>query len=102
MSLTRSEYSKLGLELVSLEEICSHRPKKTSMEAEKKNNRSEDSINLFLEKSLTWQRDKMMENFAHILQCLSIAKGTYSSSSHFGGTSPFKVQFNFDILVFEG
>ena len=44
----------------------------------------------------------MMENFAHILQRLSIASGTSSSSDHFGGTSPFKVQVNFDIPVFEG
>jgi hypothetical protein len=44
----------------------------------------------------------MMENFSHILKCLSIASGAYSSSSHFGGTSPFKVQVNFDIPVFEG
>jgi hypothetical protein len=28
--------------------------------------------------------------------------GASSSSSHFGGTSPFKVQVNFDIPVFEG
>jgi hypothetical protein len=44
----------------------------------------------------------MMENFSHILQCLSIASGASSSSDHFGGTSPFKVQVNFDIPVFEG
>jgi hypothetical protein len=44
----------------------------------------------------------MMENFAHILQHLSIATGTSSSSDHFGGTSPFKVQVNFDIPIFEG
>jgi hypothetical protein len=44
----------------------------------------------------------MMENFAHILQGLPIAVGTSSLSSHFGGTSPFKVQVNFDIFVFEG
>jgi hypothetical protein len=44
----------------------------------------------------------MMENFSHILQCLSIASGTSSSSGHFGGTLPFKVQVNFDIPVFEG
>jgi hypothetical protein len=48
------------------------------------------------------QRDEMMDNFAHILQCLSIETGTYSSSVHFRGTSPFKVQVNFDILIFEG
>jgi hypothetical protein len=27
---------------------------------------------------------------------------TSSSSDHFGGTSPFKVQVNFDIPIFEG
>jgi len=43
-----------------------------------------------------------MENFSHILQCLPIKIGASSSSNHFGGTSPFKVQVNFDILVFEG
>jgi hypothetical protein len=44
----------------------------------------------------------MMENFSHILQRLPIASGASSSSDHFGGTSPFKVQVNFDIPVFEG
>ena len=43
-----------------------------------------------------------MENFSHILQCLPIASGTYSSSGHFGSASPFKVQVNFDIPIFEG
>jgi hypothetical protein len=102
MSPTRSEYSKLGLELVSLEENLSHTPKKPSMAEEKKNDGAEDSINLLLEQALTRQRDEMMENFSHILQCLSITTGTSSSSNHFGGTSPFKVQVNFDIPVFEG
>jgi hypothetical protein len=44
----------------------------------------------------------MMENFTHILQCLPIATCAYSSSDHFGGTSHFKVQVNFDIPIFEG
>ena len=44
----------------------------------------------------------MMDNFSHILQRLPIASGASSSSDHFGGTSPFKVQVNFDIPVFEG
>jgi hypothetical protein len=48
------------------------------------------------------QRDEMMENFSHILQRLSIETCASSSSGHFGGTSPFKVQFNFYILIFEG
>jgi hypothetical protein len=44
----------------------------------------------------------MMENFSHILQRLQIASGTSSSRGHFGGTSPFNIQVNFDIPVFEG
>jgi hypothetical protein len=44
----------------------------------------------------------MMENFSHILQHLLIAIGASSSSDHFGRTSPFKVQVNFDIPIFEG
>jgi hypothetical protein len=53
MSPTRSEYRKLGLELVSLEENHSHMPKKPSMVEENKNDRAEDSINLLLEQALT-------------------------------------------------
>ena len=48
------------------------------------------------------QRDERIDNFAHILQCLSTEIGVYSSSIHFRGTSPFKVQVNFDIIIFEG
>jgi hypothetical protein len=44
----------------------------------------------------------MMENFSHILQCLPILTGTSSSNNHFGSNSPFKVQVNFDIPIFEG
>jgi hypothetical protein len=44
----------------------------------------------------------MMENFSHILQCLPIKTGVSSTRNHFGGTSPFKVQVNFDIPIFEG
>jgi hypothetical protein len=72
------------------------------MVEENKNDGAEDSINLLLEQALTRQRDEMMENFSHILQRLSITTGTSSSSDHFGSTSPFKVQVNFDIPIFEG
>jgi hypothetical protein len=102
MSPTRSEYRKLGLELVSLEDNRSRTPKKPSMEKENKNDSEDDPINLLLEQALMRQRDEMMENFAHILQRMSIASSASSSSGHFGGTSPFKVQVNFDIPVFEG
>jgi hypothetical protein len=98
----RSKYINLGLNLVSLEDNHSRTPRKPSMAEEEKNNGADDPINLFLEQALTRQRDEMMENFPHILQCLSIASGAYSSSDRFGGTSPFKVQVNFDIPIFEG
>jgi hypothetical protein len=52
MSPTRSEYSKLGLELVSFEGNRSRTLKKPSMVAEKKNDGGEDSINLLLEQAL--------------------------------------------------
>jgi hypothetical protein len=98
----RSEYSQLGLDIVSLEDNHSRTPKKPSMVAENKNDRAKDFINMLHEQALAQQRDEMMENFSHILQCMSIAKGSSSSSDHFGGTSPFKIQVNFDIPIFEG
>jgi hypothetical protein len=102
MSPTRYEYRKLVRELVSLENNRSLTPKKPSMAEENKNDGVDDSINLLLEQALMRQRNKMMENFSHILQRLSIIVGASSSSGHFGGTSPFKVQANFDIPIFEG
>ena len=78
MSPTRSKYSKLGLEIVSLEENLSFTPNKTSMVEENKNDRVYDSINMLLEQALTQQRDEMMENFSHILQNLSITTGASS------------------------
>jgi hypothetical protein len=91
MSPTRFKCSKFGLELVSLEEYLSHTPKKPSMEKENKNDKVGDSINLLPEKDLRQQREEMMENFSHILQCLPIETCTYSSKNHFGSTPPFKV-----------
>jgi hypothetical protein len=44
----------------------------------------------------------MLENFSQILQRLSTITGASSSSSFFGDATPFKVQVNFDTLVFEG
>jgi hypothetical protein len=92
----------LGLEFVSLEENHSHVPKKPSMVAENKNDGEKYSINLLLEQALVRQRVEMMDNFAHILKRLPIATHTSPSSNDFGGTSPFKVQINFDIPIFEG
>jgi hypothetical protein len=72
------------------------------MAEENKNDRPDDYINMLLEQALTRQREEMMDNFSHILQRLPMKKNTSSSSGHFGGTSPFKVQVNFDIPIFEG
>jgi hypothetical protein len=70
------------------------------MSKKKKKEGEEYSINLLLEQ-VTRHRDEMMENFSYILQRLPIEAGASSSSDHFGGTSPFEVQVNFDIHVFE-
>ena len=43
----------------------------------------------------------MMDNFVQILQRLPTGSAS-ASSSHSGGASPFKVQVNFDIPIFEG
>jgi hypothetical protein len=53
---------------------------------------------MFLEESLTQQRNKMMDSFVQILRWLAI--GDVSSSSE--GATPFKVQINFNIPIFEG
>ena len=83
MSSMRFEYSQLGLEIVSLEENHSRMPKKPSVVAEKKNGKAEYFIDMLLEQALVRQRDEMMENFSHILQCLLIEIGASSSSGHF-------------------
>jgi hypothetical protein len=85
-----------------LKTISLAHPRNPPWQEEKKNDGADDPINLLLEQALTRQRDEMMENFSHILQCLPIATGASSSNNHFGSTSPFKVQVNFDIPVFEG
>jgi hypothetical protein len=44
----------------------------------------------------------MLGIFSQILQQFLTITGTSSSSSLFGNATPFKVQVNFDILVFQG
>jgi hypothetical protein len=66
------------------------------------NGGSEDCIKLLLTEALVQQRSMMLENLAQILQRLSTITCASSSISHFGDTTPFKVQVNFDIPVFEG
>jgi hypothetical protein len=60
--------------------------------------REGDPFKKFLKESLTQQRNEMMDIFAQILRWLP----TGDASSSNGGTTPFKVQINFDIPIFEG
>jgi len=52
---------------------------------------------MFFEESLAQQRNEMMDSFAQILR--RIPTGDASSSS--GGVTPFKVQINFYVPIFE-
>ena len=68
------------------------------MVGEKKDDETRDPFKMLLEETLTQQRNDMMYSFAQILRWLP----TGNASSSNGGVSPFKVQINFDILLFEG
>jgi hypothetical protein len=100
MSSTRSRYREFGLELVSLEDNLSHYPQKNPTPEEKRNKAARDPMNVFLTKALAQQRNEMLEIFSQILQQLSTIIGTSSSSSHFGYSTQFKVQVNFEIPIF--
>jgi hypothetical protein len=98
MSPTRSEYKELGLELVSLEDRRSCTPKRPLMEGENKYDGTRYPFKLLIEEALTQQRNEMMDSFTQILRWLP----TYDSSSLNRGVTPFKVQINFGIPIFEG
>ena len=68
---------------------------------EKKDEGVEDPIKMLLEEALEKQRNAMMDNFTYIAQRLPTGNAS-TSSSHSGGTTPFKVQVNFDIPIFDG
>jgi len=71
------------------------------MGQEKKDEGSGDPIKILFKEALEKQRNVMMDNFAQILQRLP-TNGTSTSNIHSGGSTPFKVQVNFDIPIFEG
>jgi hypothetical protein len=71
------------------------------MGEEKKDEGVGDPIKMLLEETLEKQRNTMMDNFAQILQRIPTS-GASTSNSHSGSTTPFKVQVNFDIPIFEG
>ena len=71
------------------------------MEDEKKDEGVGDTIKILLEEALEKQRNTMMDKFSQLLQWFPIGD-TSSSNSHSGGATPFKVQINFDIPIFDG
>jgi hypothetical protein len=65
---------------------------------EKKDDEVGDPIKMLLVEALVRQRKEMMDNFAQILRLLPIGEAS-SSKNH---ATPFKVQVDFDIPLFEG
>ena len=103
MSLMRSEYRELGLELVELGENTSHHPKKPHMEGEEKRDGiGIDPIKLLLEESIMRQRNKIMDNFDQILRRMLTVANAPSMRICFRGVNPFKVKVKFYIPLFEG
>jgi hypothetical protein len=101
MSPTRSGYKELGLKLVEPLQDQPRKPRRPPIGEEKKDEGARDPIKLFLEEALKKQKNVMMDNFSQILQRLPTASAS-TSNNHYGGATPFKVQVNFDIPIFEG
>jgi hypothetical protein len=92
MSTMRLGYRELGLNIVSLEESCSHTPKLPFMAEEKRDNRKRYNFKLLLEEALMRQRNRRQ----------LATKDAPSTNNHFGGATPFKVQVNINTHLFEG
>jgi hypothetical protein len=72
------------------------------MEKEKKYDRARDPFKTLIKEALVRQRNEMMDNFTKILRRLSMETTEASSTrNNFVSPTPFKVQFNFDIPLFE-
>jgi len=97
----RSRYKELGLELVEPLQDQPLKSQQPPMAAEKKDKGAGEPIIILLEEALERQRNAMMDNFSQILQRLPRGN-TSTSSSYSGSATPFKVQVNFDIPIFEG
>ena len=101
MSPTRSKYKEFGLDPIAPIQDQPHKPWWTPMAEGKKYEGAEDPIKILLEEALEKQRNTMMDNFAQILQRLPTYIAS-TSNSHSGSATPFKVQVNFYIPIFEG
>ena len=71
------------------------------MKEENKCEGAGDPIKILLEEALEKQRNAMMDNFSQILRRLPTS-GPSTSNNDSGGSTPFKVQVNFHIPIFEG
>jgi hypothetical protein len=91
----------LELDLVEPLQDQSRKPRRPPMGEEKKDEGEGDPIKMLLEDALEKQRNAMMDNFSQILQRIPTS-GASTSTNHSGGATPFKVQVNFDIPIFEG
>ena len=71
------------------------------MAEEKKDEGSRYPIKILLKEALEKQRNMIMDKFYQIFRRLP-TNGSFASNSHSGSATPFKVQENFDIPIFEG
>eukprot|EP00253_Pinus_taeda_P029008 PITA_29008 len=101
MSPTRSGYKELGLELVEPLQDQPPKSRRPPMADEKKDEGAGDPIKILLDEALEQQRNAMMDSFAQILQRLPRSNAS-ASSSYSGNATPFEVQVNFKIPIFEG
>ena len=97
----RARHKELGLDLVEPLRDQPHKSLRPPMGEEKKYEGAEDPIKMLLEEALEKQRNAMMDNFSQILQRLPTGSAS-ACSSHYRGTTPFKVQVNLDIPIFDG
>ena len=97
----RSRDKELGLKITKPLKDDPRRTQRPHMAEEKKDEGAGDHIKSLLEEAFARQRDEMMNNFVQILRRFPTTINASTSSDHFGGTDPFKVQVNFDIPVFE-
>ena len=101
ISPTRSRYKELGINLVEPLQDQPHKPRRSPMVEENKDEGAGDPIKILLEEALEKQRNVMMDNFSHTLQSLPI-DNAFASCNHFGGAICFKVKVSFEIPLFEG
>ena len=96
----REGYKELG-DLVNPLQDQPRKSWRPPMGDENKEDDAKYPIKMFHEEALEKQRNAMMDNFAQILQRLPTSDAS-ASSNHSGGATPFKVQVNFNIPIFDG